>query len=74
MLDQFKTKLSAIKRKFGDSLRSKTWLAMENEILAKVVCFNLTCVIQAMYELGIDPNFVIRKRCTTVDEPAQRLA
>lgn len=64
---------SAMKRKFGDNLRSKTTLAMTNEILARVVAYNLTCVIQAMYELGIDPDFVIKPRCTTNEPPAQRL-
>jgi hypothetical protein len=29
---------------------------MVNEVLAKLVCFNLTCVIHEWYELGIDPN------------------
>jgi hypothetical protein len=28
---------------------------MVNDVLAKLVCFNLTCVIQEWYELGIDP-------------------
>jgi transposase len=46
---------SMVKRKFGDSLRSKTDTAMMNEALAKVVCHNLCCVIQEWYELGIDP-------------------
>lgn len=54
---------SAMKRKFGESLRSKTTLAMTNEILAKVVCHNLSCVVHAMYELGINPDFVIKPRC-----------
>lgn len=65
---------SAMKRKFGEDLRSKTMLAMKNEILAKVVCHNLSCVVHAMYELGIDPEFVVKPRCTTNQEPAQRLA
>jgi transposase len=46
---------SAIKRKFGDAVRSRTQTAMRNEVLAKLVCNNLTCVILASYELGIDP-------------------
>ncbi len=32
---------SMIKRKFGDSVRSKGDLAMKNEVLAKVLCHNL---------------------------------
>jgi transposase len=46
---------SAVKRKFGDAVRSRTPTAMVNEVLAKLVCFNLTCVIHEWYELGIDP-------------------
>ena len=63
---------SAIKRKFGESLRSKTELAMTNEALAKVVAHNITCVIRAMYELGINPEFVIKPRCTNT-QPAAHL-
>lgn len=48
---------SMIKRKFGDSLRSKTDIAMVNEALAKVLCHNLVVLIHEMYELGIDPLF-----------------
>jgi transposase len=47
---------SAVKRLFGDSVRSKNSTAMVNEVLAKLVCFNLTCVIHEWYELGIDPS------------------
>lgn len=46
---------SMIKRKFGDSLRSKTDTAMKNEALAKIVAHNLCCCISAWYELGIEP-------------------
>ena len=48
---------SMIKRKFGDSLRSKTDVAMVNEMLCKVLCHNLVVLIHEMYELGIDPVF-----------------
>lgn len=48
---------SMVKAKFGDSLRSKTDLAMKNETLAKFVCHNICCLISAMYELGVDPVF-----------------
>jgi transposase len=46
-----------IKTKFGDSLRSKTDAAQRNETLAKVLCHNICCVISAVYELGIQPEF-----------------
>jgi transposase len=48
---------SMMKRKFGDSIRSKTDTAMTNEVLCKVLCHNLVVLIHEMYELGIDPVF-----------------
>ena len=48
---------SMIKRKFGDSLRSKTDTAMINESLCKVLCHNLVVLIHEIYELGIEPIF-----------------
>jgi transposase len=48
---------SMMKRKFGDSLRSKADVAMVNEALCKVLCHNLVVLIHEMYELGIDPVF-----------------
>ena len=48
---------SAIKRKFGDAVRSKTDTAMVNEVLCKVICHNVCYVIQEMHELGISPVF-----------------
>ena len=48
---------SMIKAKFGDRLRSKTRTAQVNEALCKVLAHNLCCLIQSMYELGIEPTF-----------------
>lgn len=48
---------SAIKRKFGDSVRSKTDAAMKNEVLCKILAHNLTCLIQEQETLGIAPIF-----------------
>jgi transposase len=48
---------SMIKRKFGDSLRSKTDVAMVNEALCKILCHNIVVVIHEMFELGIEPIF-----------------
>jgi len=48
---------SMIKRKFGDSVRSKTDVAMKNETLAKFVAHNICVLIQEAYESGIDPTF-----------------
>jgi transposase len=49
--------ISAVKRKFGDSVVSKTDTAMMNEVLCKLLCHNLTCVIQEQETLGIVPIF-----------------
>lgn len=49
--------ISAIKRKFGDNVRSRTDTSMVNEVLAKVLCHNLCCLIQEQHELGIEPVF-----------------
>ncbi len=49
---------SAIKRKFGEHVRSRTHVAQVNEILAKLICYNLTVVVHEMFENGIAPAFV----------------
>src|SRR3989338_2899490 len=46
-----------IKSKFGDSVRSKTWTAQINEVLCKIICHNLCCVIMEMHTLGINADF-----------------
>jgi len=51
------TTFSMIKSKFGDRLRSKTQTAQINEALCKVLAHNLCCLIQSIYELGIEPTF-----------------
>ena len=50
---------SMIKRKFGDAVRSKTDVAIRNEVLAKVLCHNIVVVIHEMHELGINPGFKV---------------
>ena len=46
-----------VKAKFGDHLRSKTDTAMVNEARCKILCHNVCCLIQSMYELGVVPMF-----------------
>lgn len=48
---------SMIKRKFGDRVRGKTETARVNEVLCKVLCHNICCLIQSIYELGIEVDF-----------------
>lgn len=52
---------AAVKRKFGDSVRSKTDVAMKNEVLCKLVCHNTSCVIHEMHESGIDPAYWVEQ-------------
>jgi transposase len=46
-----------IKAKFGDALRSKTRTAQINEALCKILCHNICCLIQSMFELNLKPKF-----------------
>ena len=46
-----------IKSKFGDAIRSKSEVAGKNEKLAKVLCHNICCLIHAISELPIEPQF-----------------
>ena len=46
-----------IKAKFGAFVRSKTPVAQRNEVLCKVLAHNLCVLVQAFFELGIEPRF-----------------
>ena len=48
---------SMIKAKFRDHVRSKTDVAMRNEVLCKILCHNICVAIQSQCELGIEPDF-----------------
>ena len=48
---------SAIKRKFGHDVVSRCPTAMVAEVLCKIICHNLTCLIQEQETLGIVPVF-----------------
>lgn len=51
------TTFSMIKAKFGGNIRSKSETAQVNEILCKVICHNLCCLVQAIFEFGLEPKF-----------------
>jgi Transposase DDE domain/SWIM zinc finger len=51
------TTFMMIKTKFGDAVRSKTKTAQINEALCKVLCHNICCLIQSMFELNLKPKF-----------------
>ncbi len=46
-----------IKSKSSEHIRSKTDIAIVNELLCKVLCHNICVVISSMYELGVEPTF-----------------
>ena len=46
---------SAIKRKLSNSVMSRSDAGMVNEVLCKLLCQNLTCLIQEQETLGISP-------------------
>jgi len=48
---------SMIKAKFRDHVRSKTPVAMVNEVLCKIICHNICVVTQEAHELGISTSF-----------------
>jgi transposase len=49
--------VNMVKAKFGDSVRSKTWIAQVNEVLCKIICHNICCIIMETNELGIKSDF-----------------
>ncbi len=55
---------SALKRKFGETLRSRNPTAQVNELLAKVLAYNLTVLIHEFFEHGVVPDFLHGQRTT----------
>ncbi len=51
---------NVIKEKFGKNLRCKDPTALETEVLAKVLCYNICAVIRSMHKLEIKANFSSR--------------
>jgi transposase len=54
MRSNVESTFASIKAKFGGYVRSRNQVAQANEVLAKIVCHNICCLISAMYELGLD--------------------
>ncbi len=52
---------SSVKRKFGGAVRSKLPGAQENEVLLKCLCHNLSMLVHAIHELGVEPKFWLPK-------------
>jgi transposase len=51
------TTFSMVKAKFGGAIRSKLPAAQTNEVLLKLLCHNICCLIQSTYELGVTVEF-----------------
>ncbi len=51
------TVFSSVKRRFGNSLKSKTETAMINGALLKFLCHNLVVLNYQMHALDMEPNF-----------------
>jgi len=49
--------INMVKAKFRDHVRSRTDVAMKNEVLCKLLCHNIVVVHQPHVELGIEPVF-----------------
>lgn len=47
----------ALKAKFGETLKSKKYVAQVNEVLCKVIAYNITVLIEAVYSDDLDINF-----------------
>ena len=48
----------AIKKKLGETIKSRERVAQVNEMLCKIIAYNITILIHAMFELGITPKFL----------------
>ncbi len=51
------TTFHMIKSKLGDTLKSKNFIAQQNELLCKIIAHNIIVLIHETFELGIDPVF-----------------
>ncbi len=49
--------IGAVKAKLGERLLCTSDTGMVNEVLVKVLAYNITALVHAMFELGIDPVF-----------------
>ena len=49
---------SMIKAKFSEMIKSKTKMAQTNELLCKLITYNITVLISAIYELKIEPKLI----------------
>jgi transposase len=64
---------SMVKAKFRDHVRSKTDVAMRNEVLCKFLCHNICVIHQSHIELGIAPIFWGNQSIPGVDDATPSL-
>src|SRR5207253_2215191 len=62
---------SMVKAKFRDHVRAMTTTAMKNEVLCKLLCHNICCLIMSQFELGIEPLFWGQAPTATAQEPSK---
>lgn len=55
---QVETTFGAIKQKFGEALWSRNFAAQVNELVAKLVAYNITVLIRQMFEQDLLPDFL----------------
>lgn len=58
----------AIKTKLGDCLKNKNFVSQKNELLCKLIAYNITILISAMFELKIEPNLICSESVKTAQE------
>ena len=63
---------SALKQKFGETIRSRTSVAQANEVLCKVIAYNLGVVVHEMFEHGIAPEFAVKARSARSTAPKRQ--
>ena len=56
------TTVHVIKSKFGYSVRNKDYTAQVNEVLCKVIVYNICCLIMQMHNLDKKKDTAIPKR------------
>jgi transposase len=49
---------AAIKQLLGETIKSKKFISQKNEMLCKIIAYNIIVLIHAMFELGINLNFL----------------
>lgn len=54
---KIETTFSMIKKKFGSNVKSKIFVAQQNELLCRFLVHNICVLIQEIFELGIDVDF-----------------